>query len=102
MTTTPNEDLIWLILILVGLFILVILIAAVSIFARTRRMPKLVPMTNPQHTCPGCDKTIPWDVKSCPFCGRPLIDTKSWWPYLWLVLFLICLSHRDLLGLHAA
>ena len=46
---------------------------------------------NPQPTCPGCDKTIPWDVKSCPFCGRPLIYTKAWWPYLWLLLFLLAL-----------
>lgn len=44
MTTTPNDDLIWLILILVGLFILVIIIAAVSILARTRRQRKVVTM----------------------------------------------------------
>ncbi len=44
-TTKPNDDLIWLILILVGLFILVILIAAVSVLARTRRQRKVDSMS---------------------------------------------------------
>jgi hypothetical protein len=46
-TTKPNDDLIWLIRILGGLFILVIIIAAVSVLARTRRQRKVDSMTVP-------------------------------------------------------
>ncbi len=42
--------------------------------------------------CPGCDKSIPSNVTSCPFCGRPLIDTTRWWPYFWLVVFLVAMA----------